>query len=139
MIIAKITVVLFALFFVVSFALWGVSGISNFSASFVAFSIVALSSFIGYKRLIFASGQSERPKDDDEDAEDEEKLSKTALLLKTYKGWLFPFRLISYAVFVLVFLYFSNKGLLNIGAFLSGIAVLPLSALVFILFFRREF
>lgn len=139
MIIAKITTVVFALFFVVSFALWGVSGISNFSASFVAFSIVALSSFIGYKRLIFASGQNERPKDDDEDAEDEEKLSKTALLLKTYKGWLFPFRLISYALFVLVFLYFSNNGLLNIGAFLSGIAVLPLSALVFILFFRREF
>jgi len=138
-IIAKITTVVFALFFVVSFALWGVSGISNFSASFVAFSIVALSSFIGYKRLIFASGQNERPKDDDEDAEDEEKLSKTALLLKTYKGWLFPFRLISYALFVLVFLYFSNNGLLNIGAFLSGIAVLPLSALVFILFFRREF
>lgn len=139
MIIAKITAVVFALFFVVSFVVWGVSGISNFSASFVAFSIVALSSFIGYKRLIFASGQSEQPKDDDEDAEDAEKLSKTALLLKTYKGWLFPFRLISYALFVLVFLYFSNNGFLNIGAFLSGIAVLPLSALIFILLFRREF
>jgi uncharacterized protein YqhQ len=139
-IIAKITAVVFAVFFLISFAVWGVCGISNFSASFVAFSLVALSSFIGYKRLIFASRQSEQPKDDDEEeVEGEEKLSKTAVLLKTYKGWLFPFRLISYAIFVLVFLYFSNNGLLNIGAFLSGIAVLPLSALVFILFFRREF
>lgn len=139
MIIAKITAVIFALFFVLSFVVWGVSGISNFSASFVGFSLVALSSFIGYKRLIFASRQSEQPKDEEEDGEEEEKPSKTAVLLKTYKGWLFPFRLISYAIFVLVFLYFSNNGLLNIGAFLSGIAVLPLSALVFILFFRREF
>ncbi len=137
---SKVVAVVFALFLVVSFALWGVQGVINYSASFIGFVLIATASFLGYKRVVSASSEVVPADESEEDEdEDEKKESKTSILLKTYKGWIFPFRLISYAVFVLIFLYFANNGLLNIFAFLSGIAVLPLSALVFTLFFRREF
>ncbi len=143
MAITKITVALFAVLSVVSFVLWGTIGLINYSASFVGFLLVAAASFLGYKKVVFASKQSQKEPDstagDEEDDEDEQKESKTAVLLKTYKGWIFPFRLIAYAIFVLIFLYFANNNILHVFAFLSGIAALPISALIFVFFFRREF
>lgn len=137
MTITKITASLFFALLALSFLLWGASGVANYSASFVSFCLIATASFLGYKRVVSASKvEDER---DTEDEEDEQKLSKMSLITKTYKGWLFPFRLISYAVFVLVFLYFANNNILNIFAFLTGIAVVPMSALIFTLFFRRDF
>jgi hypothetical protein len=136
--ISKIVAALFAIFFVASFVFWGVNGVINYSASFVSFLLIAVASFVGYRRMVFASNDV-LPVEEDDEEEDEVKQSKMSVLLKTYKGWIFPFRLASYAVFVLVFLYFANNGLLNIFAFLTGIAVLPIAALVFTLFFRREF
>jgi len=139
-IIAKIAAILFTVFLFVSFALWGTLGIANYSASFVAFLFVSASSFIGYKRMVLASKELHEEKDGKEDDdEDEQKQSKISLLTKTYKGWLFPLRLVSYVLFVSVFLYFANNNILNVYAFLVGIAILPISALIFMLFFRREF
>jgi hypothetical protein len=140
-IIAKITAVSFATLLIAAFALWGVSGMANYSASFLAFLLVAAASFAGYRRVVLSSagGDVDIEKTDEDDEENEAKPSKMSLLLKTYKGWIFPLRLVSYAIFVLVFLYFANNNLLNIFAFLTGIAVLPISVLIFILFFRREF
>jgi len=138
-IIAKITAVSFATLLIATFALWGVSGMANYSASFVAFLLVAAASFVGYRRVVLSSGDMTIEDADEDDEENEIKPSKMSLLLKTYKGWIFPLRLVSYAIFVLVFLYFANNNLLNVFAFLSGIAVLPISVLIFILFFRREF
>jgi hypothetical protein len=140
--ITKITAALFAALSVVSFVLWNTIGLINFSASFIGFLLVAAASFLGYKRVVSASKDVQKePSDEQEedDEEDEQKQSKTAVLLKTYKGWIFPFRLIAYAIFVLIFLYFANNNILHVFAFLSGIAVLPISALIFVFFFRREF
>ncbi len=137
-VISKIVAALFAILLAVSFAFWGAIGVANYSASFIAFSLVAAASFAGYRRVVLASGAKEEPVSEEEE-EDEPKESKMSLLLKTYKGWLFPFRLASYALFVLVFFYFANNNLLNVFAFLTGIAVLPISALIFMLFFRRSF
>lgn len=139
MIIAKITAVLFTVFLLVSFIAWGSSGIANYSASFIAFLLVAASSFVGYRRMVLASGSTMHEEDSEDDDDEGQKQSKVSLLAKTYKGWLFPLRLVSYILFVLVFLYFANNNLLNVFAFLTGIAILPLSVLIFILFFRREF
>jgi hypothetical protein len=140
-IIAKITAVSFITLLIAAFALWGVSGMANYSASFLAFLLVAVASFAGYRRVVLSSGgvATEESAGGEDDEEDEVKPSKISLLLKTYKGWIFPLRLASYAIFVLVFLYFANNNLLNVSAFLAGIAVLPISVLIFILFFRREF
>ena len=141
MIIAKITVAIFATLFCVSFLLWGVQGIVNYCASFIAFSLVAIATFYGYKKVVLSSeanAQALQNEPDNED-EEEEKPTKMSLLTKTYKGWLFPVRLAAYALFVLVFLYFANNGILHIPSFLVGIAVLPISALIFMFFFRREF
>jgi len=140
-IIAKITAVSFVTLLIAAFALWGVSGVANYSASFVAFLLVAAASFVGYRRVVMSSAGGDMGTEnvDEDDGEDEVQPSKISLLLKTYKGWIFPFRLASYAIFVLVFLYFANNNLLNVFAFLAGIAVLPISVLIFILFFRREF
>ncbi len=140
MIIAKIVAAVFAALFCASFLGWGVQGIANYSASFIAFSLVAIATFYGYKKVVLASGaNSDAVETDEDDDEEEEKPTKMSLLTKTYKGWLFPIRLIAYALFVLVFLYFANNNILSVFPFLIGIAVLPISVLIFMFFFRREF
>lgn len=141
MTITKITTALFAVLSVLSFVLWGTMGLINYSASFIGFLLVAAASFLGYKKVVSASKETQNniESSEDEEDEDEQKPSKTSVLLKTYKGWLFPFRLSAYAIFVLIFLYFANNGILHVFAFLTGIAVLPISALIFAFFFRREF
>jgi len=136
MTISKIVTTVFALLLVLSFTLWGVQGMANYSASFIAFLLVATASFVGYKKVISASNEAYMA---DEEEDEEAKPSKFTLLTRTYKGWLFPFRLLAYTLFVFVFLYFANNNMLSIFAFLTGIAVVPISALIFILFFRRNF
>jgi len=133
-VISKIVAALFALLLAVSFTFWGAIGVANYSASFIAFSLVAAASFAGYRRVVLASGAKEEPASKEEE-EDEPKESKMSLLLKTYKGWLFPFRLASYALFVLVFFYFANNNLLNVFAFLTGIAAIAYFGSYFYTFF----
>ena len=77
--------------------------------------------------------------DGEDEEEDQKQESKFSVFLKTYKGWLFPFRLLSYVLFVIIFLYLSNNGILDVVPFLIGVAVLPVSAMIFTLFFRRNF
>lgn len=140
MIIAKIVTAVFAALFFATFLGWGVQGITNYFASFIAFSLVAIATFYGYKKVVLAFGtNSDTVQTDEDDDEEEGKQTKMSLLTKTYKGWLFPIRLIAYALFVLVFLYFANNNILSVFPFLIGIAVLPISVLIFMFFFRREF
>ncbi len=143
MTIAKIVASIFTSLLVFCYIAFGTQGVVNYSASFVAFFLVATATFYGYKKVVLSSKvdtpigtKNEIEEDDDEE---EQKPSKMSLLTKTYKGWLFPVRLLAYAVFVGVFLYFANNGILHIPSFLVGIAVLPISALIFMFFFRREF
>lgn len=146
MAIIKITAVIFAAFLLFSLAMWGGIGAANFAASFAAFSLVAVSSFLGYKKVVSDAaarkeGGAEPPAETDDEEEDEEgqKPSKFALVTQSYKGLLFPLRLVSYVVFIATFFAFNNNDALNVFAFLCGIAVLPIAALSFALFFRREF
>ncbi len=139
MIIAKITALVFATLFCVSFVFWGALGAINYFASFIAFFLVAIATFYGYKKVVHSFGANAQALQNEAEDEEEEKPSKISLLAKTYKGWLFPFRLASYALFVGIFLYFANNNILSIFPFLIGIAVLPISMLIFIFFFRREF
>ncbi len=134
--ITKVSAAVFAVLLVCVFFGWGVQGVANYSASFIAFSLVAVASFVGYKKVVSASKETDAVH---EKTNEDEKLSKLSLLARTYKGWLFPFRLLSYILFIFVFLYFADNNILSIFAFLTGIAVLPISALIFMLFFRREF
>ncbi len=143
--IAKVLAAVFVVLAVVVGIFWGANGFLNFFASFVSFSVVATASFLGYKRVVSnapkntTTDEGVNTEDGEEDEEDAKQDSKFSIFLKTYKGWLFPFRLLSYALFVFVFLYFSNNSLLEITPFLIGIAVLPISAMIFTLFFRRNF
>lgn len=143
--IAKVLAAVFVVLAVVVGIFWGANGFLNFFASFASFSVVATASFLGYKRVVSnapkntTTDEGVNTEDGEEDEEDAKQDSKFSIFLKTYKGWLFPFRLLSYALFVFVFLYFSNNSLLEITPFLIGIAVLPISAMIFTLFFRRNF
>ena len=143
--IAKVLAAVFVVLAVVVGIFWGANGFLNVFASFVSVSVVATASFLGYKRVVSnapkntTTDEGVNTEDGEEDEEDAKQDSKFSIFLKTYKGWLFPFRLLSYALFVFVFLYFSNNSLLEITPFLIGIAVLPISAMIFTLFFRRNF
>ena len=142
--IAKILAAVFAVFAACVFIFWGTNGFLNFFASFVGFLLVATASFLGYKKVVSSAPQNRTDGESmdaygEDEEEDQKQESKFSVFLKTYKGWLFPFRLLSYVLFVIIFLYLSNNGILDVVPFLIGVAVLPVSAMIFTLFFRRNF
>ncbi len=138
---------------------WLVSSQSAFFASLC----VTLSSFLGYKKMIEKKiAVGDIPKEDRDDIEiledrhdlyaDEvdfkevikEERAKitdfktTALNLGKSAGGAFSvFRLLAYLVLFLSFLYLNRHDMLNIAAYLVGLAIVPLVALI-LLFFNKE-
>jgi len=153
LILADLSLIFFSIYFGDH---WLVSSQSAFFASL----LVTISSFIGYKKMIdkrIANGDIPKEDRDEldiiEDVHDlygEEKdlkevikeerakiggFKNTAVNLgKSASGAVSIFRLLSYGVLFLSFLYLNRHGLLNIMAYLSGLAVVPLVAFLSIFF-----
>jgi hypothetical protein len=155
LILADLSLVFFSIYFGNH---WLISSQSAFFASL----LVTLSSFIGYKKMVDKRVENgDIPKEDRDEldiiedthdlysAEDLKELIKeerarigglknTAVNLgKSAGGALSVFRLVSYAVLFLSFLYLNRHGLLNIMGYLSGLAIVPLTATVAV-FFTKE-
>jgi hypothetical protein len=139
---------------------WLISSQSAFFSS----SLVTLASFFGYKKMIEKKLEiGDIPKEDRdeldiiEDTHDlyaeeadlqevikEERakiggFKNTAVNLgKSASGAVSIFRLLSYAVLFLSFLYLNRHGLLNIMGYLTGLAVVPLVAFLSIFFKKPE-
>jgi len=136
---------------------WLISSQSAFFASL----LVTISSFFGYKKMVekkIASGDI--PKEDRDDfeiindkhdlyanedlkeviKEERAKIANfktTALNLgKSVGGALSIFRVLAYGVLFLSFLYLNQQELLNITAYLVGLAIVPFTALAS-MFFRK--
>lgn len=129
---------------------WYVYAGSNESINFILAGISSLfiiyASFYGYFKMINSktdetqteqNEQLHQQNDDDEDEEDEKIPVKNALI-NSYKGWLFPLRLVSYVVLVLSFLALSNKQMLFIAPFLSGLAIMPIAAMIYMYKAKKE-
>ncbi len=135
---------------------WLISSQSAFFASI----LVTLASFLGYKKMIEKKiALGDIPKEDRDDIEiiedrhdlytkeedfktiiKEERAKITNIkttaqnLGKSLGGAMSIFRLLAYGVLFLSFLYLNRHGMLNIAAYLVGLAVVPLVALGSMLF-----
>jgi len=137
---------------------WLISSQSAFFASL----LITVSSFFGYKKMVEKRIKSgDIPKEDRDDfeiiddkhdlygkedlkeviKEERAKIANfktTALNLgKSAGGALSVFRILAYGVLFLSFLYLNRQELLNITAYLVGLAIVPFTALASI-FFRRD-
>lgn len=134
---------------------WLISSQSAFFASM----LVTLASYFGYKKMIkkrIDAGdipEEERELletiEDPHDLYGEEKDFKEVIkeerakiggfktsaqnLAKSASGALSIFRLVAYGVLFLSFLYLNRHGLLNVTAYLVGLAIVPLTAMIAIL------
>ncbi|MCH9814394.1 MAG: hypothetical protein K0U47_10700 [Epsilonproteobacteria bacterium] len=138
---------------------WVVSSQSAFFASL----LVTLASYLGYKNMVTKKLEAgDIPKEDREfideiedkhDLYGEEKDLKEVIkeerakivgvkksthnLVKSASGALSLFRLAAYGVLFLSFLYLNRHGMLNVTAYLVGLAIVPLTATIAIVF-KRE-
>lgn len=119
---------------------FGPTGALNFLLAFGASAMISYASYAAYRRLVQAqAGKEEPPQDDEEDGEDEEpKPTKTKVLGQTYRGFLSPLRLVAYAVLVGSFISLQTRDSLVLLPFFLGLAVVPLSALLFAFFYGKD-
>ncbi len=135
----------------------------NSQIAFISSLFVTVSSYFGYKKMVsnaIASGEIPKESRDDFDkledphdlyGEDKEedfqeviKQERAKLinfkttaenLGKSATGVLSVFRLVAYGFLFLSFLYLNRQGLLDISAFLTGLAVVPISVVISFLFY----
>ncbi len=116
----------------------------NFILAGMSSLFITYASFYGYFKMINSkkdeaeAQHNENAKEDDDEDEEDEKMPAKSALLNSYKGWLFPLRLVSYVVLVLSFLALSNKQILFIAPFLSGLAIMPIAAMIYMYKAKRE-
>lgn len=128
---------------------WYVYGTQNEALNFILAGVSSLfityASFYGYFKMInnktpeAINNINEQQENDNEEDEEDEKVPAKNALLNSYKGWLFPLRLVSYVVLVLSFLALSNKQLLAIAPFLSGLAIMPIAAMIYMYKAKKEY
>lgn len=104
--------------------------------------------YFGYKQMIekkLAQEETEQSEttneaEDEEDTEDkpEPADTKMSLLAQSYKGYLFPLRLVTYALFAGGFIYLSTSGSLEIVAFFVGLGIAPVSILIAMFWTKRS-
>jgi len=141
----------------ISFSIYkGDNFLISSQSAFFASLLVTLASFFGYKKMVEKKIEiGDIPKEDRDDIEiledkhdlynkdrdlkeviKEERakitnLKSTAVNLgKSITGATSIFRILSYGVLFLSFLYLNNNNLLNIGAYLIGLAVVPIGVLL---------
>jgi hypothetical protein len=137
----------------------------NSQIAFISSVFITLSSYLGYKKMIskkIASGDI--PKEDRDDfekledphdlySEDKEEdfqevikqerakltnFKTTAVNLgKSAGGAMSVFRLVAYGFLFLSFLYLNRHGLLEISAYLTGLAIVPISVVVSFIFYHH--
>ena len=107
----------------------------NFALASISSLIVVYASYFGYAKLVKNSNVDviEEENEDDED----EKQDHKSVLSQTFKGWLFPLRLVAYGVLTLSFLALSAKNILMLTPFLVGLGVAPFSAMIGVYFLRK--
>ncbi len=141
----------------ISFSIYkGGNFLISSQSAFFASLLVTLASFYGYKKMVEKKIEiGDIPKEDRDDIEiledkhdlynkerdlkeviKEERAKITSFkstavnLGKSITGASSIFRLLSYGVLFLSFLYLNNNGFLNIGAYLIGLAVVPIGVLL---------
>ncbi len=102
----------------------------NTQVAFICSMLILFSSFYGYKKMIHAKSSLFKDEDFNEEIEDKEIIKKTRKAVGIFKSNFSPFRLLSYGVLVLAFLYLNRHGYLEVIPFLVGLGVLPLGSLV---------
>ena len=151
---AAIAIIINALL-VVYFSING-SMLSVVNLEMAAIGSVAILSatYFGYKKMIenkVAESQSEEAdnevstenhKEEEEDEDEDEtaeaeKTSPISAVTSSYRGYLFPLRLVAYGVFAVSFVYLSTSGSLEIAAFFAGLVVAPMSVLLAMLWLKK--
>ena len=125
---------------------WFIFGGTRYAINFIlaaaSSTLVIYTSYLGYAKLIKASAIDSSADIDDvaneEEDEEDEKITKKQAIVQTYKGWLFPLRLIAYVVLVFVFLALSSKDILFLAPFLTGLGVMPIAVLAQVYFTRKS-
>ncbi len=124
----------------------------NTQLAFIASLLIVMSSFYGYKRVVEQKAglggrdivdeiedrfdlYSEDPSNEGKSAkeifeEEKAKIKKMGLrnFFKTSSGFFSPLRLLGYAFLTIVVMVLVRKGMFEVGAFLIGLAIVPLSA-----------
>ena len=103
--------------------------------------------YFGYKQMIEkklaqeddseVEIKNETETEEDDEDEDDPALTKMSLVTQSYKGYLFPLRLVTYAIFAGSFIYLSTSGSLEIAAFFVGLGIAPISILIAMFWIKR--
>ena len=162
----KILIIIFIVAdsFLITFSIYkGGNWLLSSQSAFFASLLITISSFYGYKKMVEKKIEAgDIPKEDRDDIEiledahdlygDEKDLKevikeerakitnlKTATinLGKSATATLSVFRIIAYGVLFLSFLYLNRQGLLDVGAYLIGLGVVPLAVFISIFFIKE--
>ncbi len=152
-----ITATLLNAILVLYFATKGTTmSVVNLELSAIGSLLILTATYFGYKKMIENRVSEVQPEveeskadeaqkieseDEKEEREEEEarieKPSTVSAVTGSYKGYLFPLRLIAYGVFATSFVYLSSSGSLEIASFFAGLAIAPASVLLTMFWLKK--
>lgn len=110
----------------------------NFVLASISSAFVIYASYLGYVKLIQNKSKDYVIDEEDDKSDEDEKLPTKSVVAQTFKGWIFPLRLIAYIVLVLSFLALSGKNILILAPYLLGLAVVPIAVMLQFYFVRKS-
>lgn len=102
----------------------------NTQVAFICSMLIIFASFYGFQKAVNAKSPYFSDEDFSEESEDKEIIKKTRKIAKTSFVSFSPFRLISYLLLVLGFLFLNRHNYLEIAPFLLGLSIIPIVSII---------
>lgn len=102
----------------------------NTQVAFICSMLITFASFYSYKKVVNEKFEYFKDEKFDEDIQDKEIVKNVRKLANTLRVSLSFFRILSYLLLVIAFLFLNHHEVLEIAPFLLGLAIIPLSSMI---------